>query len=193
LNIKTQDSNPRAGRRARIAGLAACAMLAMGAGDAVASSGGIGTDDGSAGYTSGDKAKLKNGKAIAPRSAPRRVKRAIAAANDIVDKPYCWGGGHTRWRSRCYDCSGAISYALGDPGARIVDAPMASGGYMSWGRRGKGEWITVYADSGHMFAVIAGLRLDTSQTPGPGVGWSRDVRAGFVNVPKSAARHKGRL
>ena len=191
--LRSIDFERRGGRRAKLAGLAVCALMVFPAGDAMAGSGGISTDDGGSRYTSGDRAKLRNGKAIAPRSAPRRVKRAIAAANDIVDKPYCWGGGHTRWRSRCYDCSGAVSYALGDPGARIVDAPMPSGGYMSWGRRGKGEWITVYANSGHMFAVIAGLRLDTASTPGDGPGWSKDVRAGFANVSKGDARHKGRL
>lgn len=191
---KTTDSNGRPRRRAKVAGLAACAaLLAFPAGDAMAGSGGISSDDGGSRTTSGDKAKLRNGYAIAPRSAPNRVKRAIEAANEVVDKPYCWGGGHARWKSRCYDCSGAVSYALGDPGARIVDSPMPSGGYMSWGRPGKGKWITVYADSDHMFAVIAGLRLDTSMTPGNGPGWSKDVGAGFANVSKRDSRHKGKL
>lgn len=166
-------------------------LLALPAGNATAGSGGVSTDDGSR-TTSGQKAKLRDGLAIAPRSAPRRVKRAIEAANEIAKgKDYCLGGGHARWRSRCYDCSGAVSYALGKYGSRQVDAPMPSGSYASYGRRGKGDWITWYADSGHMFVVIAGLRLDTSQTPGKGPGWSENVRAGFVNVPKSAARHKG--
>jgi hypothetical protein len=168
------------------AGLAACAL-------ALATPyGGISTDSGAT--TSGDKAKLVNGYAVPPKSAPRRVKRAIEAANEIVKgKDYCLGGGHARWRSRCYDCSGTASYALGQPGARIVDAPMPSGSYARYGKRGKGKWITWYADSGHMFTVIAGLRLDTSQVRGEGPGWSRNVRAGFANVPRSAARHWGRL
>ena len=179
-------------RRAKLLGLATCALLAL-PGTALASDGGIGTD-GDANTVPGEKAKLVNGKAIAPESAPRKVRRAIAAANEIVKgKDYCLGGGHTRWRSRCYDCSGAVSYALGRPGARIVDAPMPSGSYTTWGKRGKGNWITVYADSGHMFAVIAGLRLDTSQTAGKGPGWSRDVRAGFANVSKRSARHWRKL
>lgn len=175
-------------------GLAACAaLLALPAGEAFAGSGGMTTSSGSS-YTSGDRAKLRNGLAIAPRSAPRKVKRAIEAANEIAKgKSYCWGGGHSRWRSRCYDCSGAVSYALGRPGARIVDSPMPSTGYMDWGKRGKGDWITVYADSGHMFVVIAGLRFDTAQTPGAGPGWSRDVRAGFANVSRKRARHWRRL
>ena len=33
---------------------------------------------------------------------------------------------------------------------------------MSWGERGKGEWITVYTNPGHAYVMIAGLRLDTS-------------------------------
>ena len=33
---------------------------------------------------------------------------------------------------------------------------------MTWGERGAGTWITVYTNPGHAYAVIAGLRLDTS-------------------------------
>ena len=163
------------------------------AGHAAAAGGGIGTGDPVQPTTPGKRAKLKDGYAIAPASAPKKVKRAIAAANDIVKgKGYCMGGGHARWQSSCYDCSGTVSYALGDPGARIVDAPMPSGSFESWGRRGKGKWITVYANGGHMFAVIAGLRLDTSQTAGSGPGWSSDVQAGLANGP-FRVRHFGRL
>ncbi len=122
----------------------------------------------------GKRARLVNGRAVAPAGAPWRVKRAIEAANAIVKgKPYCYGGGHRRWKSPCYDCSGSVSYALGRKGARLIKAPMPSGSFMRWGRRGKGRWITVYANRGHMYAVIAGLRLDTSMTAGSGPGWSR--------------------
>lgn len=184
----------RAGRRATLAGTAAClALLALPAGSAVASDGGIGTD-GDGTTVSGDKAKLRDGLAIAPDSAPRKVKRAIAAANEIAKgKDYCMGGGHRRWRSRCYDCSGAVSYALGRPGARVLDSPLPSGSFSSWGRRGRGNWMTVYADGGHAFIVIAGLRFDTSQTAGAGPGWSKDVSAGFANVSRRTARHWGKL
>ena len=82
----------------------------------------------------GPTATLVDGRAIAPVGAPPKVVRAIEAANLIVDgRPYCLGGGHAAWQSRCYDCSGTVSYALGKPGARVVSAPMPSGGYMKWG------------------------------------------------------------
>jgi hypothetical protein len=120
------------------------------------------------------KAKLKDGKAIPPRDAPKRVINAIEAANEIVKgKGYCMGGGHAKWKSKCYDCSGTVSYAL--RGARMVKSPMPSGSYSKWGEKGKGEWITVYAHGGHMYAVIAGLRLDTSNTDGAGPGWSNEM------------------
>jgi hypothetical protein len=178
-------------RRAKLVGLTVCAVLALPAGTALADGGiGIGGGGGGDRTTSGAKAKLVNGKALAPESAPRKVKRAIAAANDIVrGKDYCMGGGHRRWKSKCYDCSGTVSYVLGKYGARVLDAPMPSGSFGSWGKRGKGDWMTVYWDGGHMFAVIAGLRLDTSQTAGKGPGWSKNVRAGFANVSKRSARH----
>ena len=165
------------------------AALAAPAQAGAAGSGGIG--DGTGGYTNttpGSKAKLKDGYAVPPANAPRKVVRAIEAANRIVKgKPYCLGGGHKRWESRCYDCSGTVSYALGKKGARVLDAPMPSGSFMNWEKRGRGKWITVYANGGHMYAVIAGLRLDTSMTDGDGPGWSRTQRhqAGYkIRHPK---------
>jgi peptidoglycan hydrolase-like protein with peptidoglycan-binding domain len=98
--------------------------------------------------------------AIAPDGAPQPVKDAIAAANRITDKPYRYGGGHGRWEDSGYDCSGAVSYAL--HGGDLLDAPLDSSGLARWGSAGRGEWITVYANSGHAYVVIAGLRFDTS-------------------------------
>jgi hypothetical protein len=121
------------------------------------------------------KARLVNGKAIAPASAPLRVKRVINWANRIRNKPYIYGGGHGSFNSPGYDCSGAVSYAL--RGGRFVSSPMASTGYMSWGKRGRGKWITVYSNPGHAYMVVAGLRFDTSMTPGDGPGWSRSMRS----------------
>lgn len=98
--------------------------------------------------------------AVAPADAPPEVKRVIAAANRIVTKPYRYGGGHASFDDSAYDCSGSVSYAL--HGGGFVDQPMDSGELESWGVGGTGAWITVYADSTHAYAVIAGLRFDTS-------------------------------
>jgi hypothetical protein len=161
-----------------------------------AGSGGIGTmstGGGGSATVAGGKAKLRNGLAIPPRRAPARVKRAIQAANEIAKgKGYCYGGGHASWHSSCYDCSGSVSYAIGRPGARFLSSPLPSGPLMHWGQRGRGSWITVYANSGHAYAVIAGLRFDTSMTSGNGPGWSRNVGAGKANGP-FVARHWHRL
>jgi hypothetical protein len=152
---------------ALVSTVAACGA----ASHAQAASGGV--RHGESAVVEGDEAKLVRGRAVPPASAPRRVARAIAAANRIVNgHPYCYGGGHRRWEDDCYDCSGSISYALGKRGARLIKAPMPSGPFMGWGKRGRGRWITVYANRGHMYAVIAGLRLDTSMTAGAGPGWS---------------------
>jgi cell wall-associated NlpC family hydrolase len=125
-------------------------------------------------------AKLVRGRAIAPRNAPRAVKRAIAFANRIRNRPYVWGGGHQRWWDRGYDCSGAVSYAL--RGAEQLESPLPSGPLMQWGERGVGRWISVFANQGHTYAVIAGLRWDTSGTGGKGPRWQEDMRSrkGFV-------------
>jgi hypothetical protein len=129
------------------------------------------------------KARLINGKAIAPIIAPKRVKKAIKAANQIRNKPYLWGGGHSSFRSSGYDCSGAVSYAL--RGGNFLKSPLASGPLMNWGKNGKGKWITVYANSGHTFVIIAGLRFDTSGTGGSGPRW----QAAHTPLNGFVARH----
>ena len=126
-------------------------------------------------------AALVRGRAIAPVDAPGAVKKVIAAANKIRTKPYIWGGGHGRWWDRGYDCSGAVSFAL--RGGEFLNSPLPSGPMESWGSPGAGRWITVYANAGHAYAVIAGLRWDTSgNTSGTGPRWHSDMAssAGFV-------------
>jgi hypothetical protein len=126
------------------------------------------------------KAKLrKDGTAVAPANAPPSVQNAIAAGNAIRTMPYRWGGGHRSFSDTGYDCSGAVSYVLN--GAGLLASPMPSGPFMSWGEPGKGQWITVYANAGHMYAVIAGLRFDTSSAgdkvrQGSGPRWRRSKR-----------------
>ena len=105
-------------------------------------------------------ARLRFGRAAAPKNAPLAVKRAIWAANQLRSKPYRYGGGHKSFDDRGYDCSGTISYALGAAG--LLASPLSSTEFRSYGERGPGKWITVYAREGHTFAVIAGLRLDTT-------------------------------
>jgi len=148
------------------------AFSLIGAPDTVADSGGIGTDPPQQASGAYADAKLRNGKAIAPESAPARIKRAIRYANEIRKTKYVWGGGHGSFEDRGYDCSGAVSYML--HGARMLKAPTTSGGLTGWGLKGKGKWISVYANSGHTYAVVAGLRWDTSGGPGP--RWHKDMR-----------------
>ena len=104
-------------------------------------------------------ATLVGERAVAPASAPTVVKRVIAAANRIRSTPYVWGGGHARWWDRGYDCSGSVSYAL--HGGGLLEAPLVSGSFTTWGEPGPGSWITIYANRKHVYAVIAGLRWDT--------------------------------
>src|SRR3954468_11671442 len=179
-------------RRAGVAGavsLACLAALVLAGPAALASSGGTGTSD-SAPTVKGHKAKLVHGKAVAPRSAPGRVKRVIDAANHIAKgKGYCSGGGYSSWKSPCYDCSSAVSYAL--HGGRLIKQAKPPSGLMNWGRAKKGEWITVYANSGHAFMKVAGLRFDTADTRGAGPGWARGM--GWERTESHVKRHKGAL
>jgi hypothetical protein len=103
---------------------------------------------------------LPDGTAAAPADAPEAVRQAIWAANRLQDKPYKYGGGHAKVEDNGYDCSGTVSYALIHAG--LLESPLPSGPFTRWGEKGRGAWITVYAHGGHAYAVIAGLRLDTS-------------------------------
>ena len=128
---------------------------------------------------------LDNGMLIPPKAAPQRVKKAIAFANRIRNKPYVYGGGHRRFWDSGYDCSGAVSYAL--RGGSFLASPLPSGPLMNWGAGGEGRWVTVYANPGHTYAVIAGYRWDTSGNGGgrTGPSWHEDPRGGSGYV----ARH----
>jgi hypothetical protein len=133
-------------------------------------------------YVEGTKAKrMKDGYAAAPTDAPTEVQEAIFAANEIVGKPYKYGGGHASFDDDGYDCSGTVSFAL--HGGDLLDTPLDSGSFMRWARRGKGRWITVYTNPGHAWMKIAGLRLDTSsagerRSSGEGPRWRTNIRGG---------------
>jgi peptidoglycan hydrolase CwlO-like protein len=123
-----------------------------------------------------------NGDAIPPSNAPLAVRAVIEAANQIDDLPYIWGGGHGSFTSSGYDCSGSVSFAL--HGGGFLSSPLDSTGLEVWGEPGGGNWVTVFANSGHAWAYIAGLRWDTGG-PGGGNGprWStvmRDDASSFV-------------
>jgi len=131
---------------------------------------------------------LPTGYAAAPISAPQEVKDAIAAANEIIGKPYVYGGGHNaKFLSRGYDCSGTVSYAL--HGADLLSRPLDSGSFMKWGARGPGTWFTVYTNPGHAFAIIAGLRLDTSAAGDPNGGKGPRWRPVLRSTKGFTARH----
>jgi len=129
----------------------------------------------------GNRAVLKGRIAHAPANAPECVKRAIWATNYLTWRPYVWGGGHGTFYDRGYDCSGTISFFLHHGG--LLDSPIPSKGFLNYGQSGRGKWITIYARPGHVFAEIAGLRLDTTgYRAEEGPRWRPDRRApwGFV-------------
>jgi hypothetical protein len=170
--------------KAGLVAIAALAILALAPSGASASCDGGGLTPAEVDMcTPMPKARLlANGMLIPPRSAPPRVKAVIAAANKIRTKPYIYGGGHARWWDKGYDCSGSVSYAL--HGGKFLASPLPSGPLERWGLEGEGRWISVYANSGHAYAVIAGYRWDTSgNTDGKtGPSWHEDLRdnVGYV-------------
>jgi len=122
---------------------------------------------------------ISESQASVPSAAPSAVAAAIEAANSIATTPYIWGGGHGSFESSGYDCSGAVSFAL--HGGGFLSSPLDSTGLETWGVPGPGKWITVYANSGHAWMIIAGLAFDTVGGPGP--RWHSspvDSTSGFV-------------
>ena len=132
----------------------------------------------------GNRAEIVHGLAAAPEEAPAVVQHIIWAANRIIGRPYVFGGGHKGFISFGYDCSGTVSFAL--HGGRLLKSPLDSGQFMSWGRAGQGQWLTILTNPGHAYLDIAGLRLDTSAADDPsnqqGPRWRplRPANAGYT-------------
>jgi cell wall-associated NlpC family hydrolase len=119
------------------------------------------------------------GQAAVPFDAPPVVQTVVQAANEIAKTPYKWGGGHPRWRDKGYDCSGSVSFALAAAG--LLDGPLTSGGFLNYGAPGRGKWITLWTNSGHIFMEVAGIRYDTGGLRS-GSRWQPTMRptAGFT-------------
>ena len=133
-----------------------------------------------------------DGTATAPAGAPAVVQQMIAAANQIIDKPYIYAGGHGRWNDSGYDCSGAVSFAL--HGGGLLSSPEDSTGLESYGSPGPGNWITIYADAGHTWIVIAGIAFDTAHfgptTPGgTGPRWLTNPTGNLADGGDYVVRH----
>ena len=124
-----------------------------------------------------------SGEAVAPAGAPEEVQDIIAAGNRIARKPYKYGGGHGRWKDSGYDCSGSVSYVLHAAG--LLDTALDSSGLAGFGERGRGDWVTIRANAGHAYLIVAGLRFDTSARKRGGSRWTTRMRS-----PRGyAARH----
>ena len=148
--------------------------------------------------TSGAHATLlADGRAAAPAGAPAEVRAMIAAGNELVGKPYLYGGGHglpLNEIAPAYDCSSSIDHILYGAGLVSVTDDATSTDLESFGEPGPGRWVTIYANADHVFMYVAGIRWDThnaagSQDGSAGIGWHPLVRSadGFV------ARHPAGL
>ncbi len=116
----------------------------------------------------------------APAGAPSAIVAMIAAGNSIATLPYIWGGGHASFQALGYDCSGSVSFVLNAGG--LLSSPEVSGWFESYGDAGPGQWVTIYANPGHVWMQIAGWRYDTVALAENGTRWSQGggEYAGFV-------------
>jgi len=128
-----------------------------------------------------NRAGLSGGLATTPPTAPPKVAAVIAAANQVANYPYVFGGGHGTFEDNAYDCSGSLSFAFAAAG--LLHRTMVSGEFARWGAPGPGKWITIYANATHTWMTIAGLRYDTGGLRTPTHSrWQDTMRstAGFV-------------
>ena len=80
-----------------------------------------------------------------------------------------------------YDCSSAVSYVLHAAGL-LGHRRGRPGQLESYGLPGPGRWVTVYANTGHVFIVVAGIVMNTAwyapvqpTNPGSGPRWQPGV------------------
>ena len=73
-----------------------------------------------------------------------------------------------------------MSYAL--HGAGLLSVSRDSTGFESFGSKGYGQYVTIYANGGHVWMMVAGLRFDTSGLSADGTRWHADRRSvsGYV-------------
>ncbi len=130
------------------------------------------------------------GLAVAPVNAPAEVQEVIAAGNAIARLPYRYGGGHMTYEDTAYDCSGSLSYVLA--ASHLLAQTVVSGELEHWGKPGPGRWITVFANAGHTFMYVAGLRFDTVALAETGSRWSQRP-ADESNLSSFSVRHPAGL
>lgn len=118
--------------------------------------------------------------ALIPALAPPAVQALVIAGNELQGLPYGPAGHPDPRGATQEDCSSTLNFLLYRAGLRPIQEileknPLAQE-YVNWGLPGPGRWVTIYATAGptpHVFAVIAGLRIDTSHA-GTDVGPNRD-------------------
>jgi hypothetical protein len=145
---------------------------------------------------------LANGNAAAPADAPRAVKLAVAAANQIDAKYYnAQRPEPLNTIYPWYDCSASTDYVLYHAGLNApgvtVDGVDAGNSTLleGYGQDGPGKWISIYANSDHAFIVIAGLAFDTADFGGPnipagtGPRWRQNPLANLQDGLSYVVRH----
>jgi hypothetical protein len=133
---------------------------------------------------------LPSGLAAAGEEAPLAVRRMVAAGNRLFAASYLYGGAHgtpLRQLASAYDCSSAVSYLLYWGGVLGRSYAEDSSELESYGEGGPGRFVTIYANAGHTFVYVGGLRFDTVEAPeydrGPNSGKSGPKWRVSASVP----------
>lgn len=135
------------------------------------------------------------GSAGSPSNAPKSVADSVSkmvAEIDALDGKfhYVWGGGHGDIKHRLteYDCSGFVSHILYVGG--LLSTPQVSGSLAGMYQPGKGKWLTIYANSEHVFGWIwtpdGGSYFECGGGADNATGWVKHTGEG---LSRFSARH----
>lgn len=134
--------------------------------------------------SSDDDASFNACSSAEPQLSGTKAQRIEQAAEQLARQrvPYCYGGGHQYTpaklgageycvgedKSRAYgssevglDCSSSVSMILQKAGYDIPT--MTSGELANWGEAGEGKYVTIYANSEHVYMKIGDRYFGTSQ------------------------------
>ena len=70
-----------------------------------------------------------------------------------------------------------IGYVRASTVRQSLDTQLDSSAFEAFGKRGRGEWVSVMANPGHAYMVVAGLRFDTSSGKSSGNRWTTRMRS----------------
>ncbi len=134
-----------------------------------------------------DKRYLRMARIWASNSYCKRRQVGALLVKDRMIISDGYNGTPAGFENECEDENQTTkSYVLHAGGK--LEQPLVSQGFFDYGKKGYGDWVTIYVRDGHVFMTIAGLRFDTGGTwNSTGPRWKPEQRGSkgyFVRHPR---------